>query len=196
MRIIVIKTNPEAYSCNVYLILGDFNKLDDVNTLIDTGSDGYIISEIKNIYTGAGKKPVEQIVLTHSHFDHTGGIKALIENFNPKILAYNKESYVSRTVLDDDTIRIGDSQFQVIHTPGHSFDSICLYNYEQKVLFSGDTPIDIKTTDSTYSSEFIIAFQRLASLKIDCIYPGHGTPITESPELCIKNSMKNIYLSS
>ena len=190
MRIDTIKTNPGNYSSKVYLIRGDFNALDDLNTLIDTGADSYIIHEIAKISTGVGKKPVEQVVLTHNHFDHTGGIKSLKAAFQPAILAYGNEEYVTRKLNDNDILKIGDQIFYVIYSPGHSNDSICLYNLEHRVLFSGDTTLDIKSPGGSYSPAFVETLERLASLKIDCIFPGHGQPVTENCEIIIKNTLK------
>ena len=74
MKVISLKRHPKAYSCNAYLVLGSWNRLEDMNTLVDVGIDGFVIDEIERISTGCGKKPVEQVVLTHGHFDHAGGL--------------------------------------------------------------------------------------------------------------------------
>ena len=75
MRVVCLKQHPYKYSCSSYLILGDWNRIEDVNTLVDGGIDGFILEEISKLSTGVGKKAVEQIVLTHSHFDHCAGVK-------------------------------------------------------------------------------------------------------------------------
>src|SRR3989339_361610 len=180
MRIQKLTTNPKAYSSNVYYIRGDYNALEDINTLIDTGADEYIFDELSKIFYGAGKRSVEQIILTHNHFDHTGGLKFLQELYKPKILAFHDDKSITKVLRDDDVVKIGDKYFHVIYTPGHSNDSICLYGYDDKVLFSGDTPIDVKTKDATYSLDFICALKRIASMKIETIYPGHGNPYTQN----------------
>lgn len=196
MRITVLKSNPLIYTCNSYLIRGDNNSLSDVNSLIDTGSDGYVIDEIKSINTGAGKKIIDAIFVTHCHFDHTGGIKHIKKAFNSLVYSYHCEPFTDIGLKDDDMVKMGDSVFHVIHTPGHSQDSVCFYNYDQKVLFSGDTPIDINSSFGSYSVEFIEAFERLASLKVQAIYPGHGAVISESAESILKNSFMNIRKAS
>lgn len=190
MRITLLNKNPFIYTGNAYLIRGDKNSLDDVNTLIDTGSDFYIQDEINSIYTGAGKRAIEQVLITHNHFDHSGGLNLLVKKYAPKVYAYSHGDFITNLLQDNDQIKVGNNMFQVIHTPGHSNDSLCYYNHDEQVLFSGDSPIDIKTTDGTYTEEFIKALERLASLKIKIIYPGHGNPIRENANTIIKNSLE------
>lgn len=70
MKVFCLGGNDNNYSCKAYLILGDWNSLNDVNTLVDVGVDDWIVHEIEGVSTGVGKRPVEQIILTHSHYDH------------------------------------------------------------------------------------------------------------------------------
>ena len=69
MRVVCLKSNPCQYSCSSYLILGDWNRIEDVNTLVDGGIDEFILEEISKLSTGVGKKGVEQIIHTHGHFE-------------------------------------------------------------------------------------------------------------------------------
>jgi glyoxylase-like metal-dependent hydrolase (beta-lactamase superfamily II) len=109
--------------------------------LIDVGTDGYIIDEINKINTGVGKKRVSQVIITHEHFDHAGGIKAIRDEFTPTVYAYKKIPGVDEVVKDFMKLRIGDQDGTIISIPGHSNDSICIYCEEDKTLFSGDTPL-------------------------------------------------------
>ena len=79
MKIIPLKKSDKIYSCNPYLILGDWNHVEDLNTVIDPGTDDFILDEIAHLSAGLGKVAVEQILLTHNHFDHAGGMMALKE---------------------------------------------------------------------------------------------------------------------
>ncbi|HIJ58999.1 MAG TPA: hypothetical protein HPP56_00070 [Nitrospirae bacterium] len=69
MRIICLNKSKKIYSANPYLILGDWNTLDDVNTLIDVGTDDTIIEEIEQINTGVGKKRIDQVILLITQVD-------------------------------------------------------------------------------------------------------------------------------
>ena len=71
MRVYRFPKNEQIYSSNVYLIRGDFNRLSDINTLIDTGGDDSVLEKIETINTGVGKKAVEQIInLFFYKFEH------------------------------------------------------------------------------------------------------------------------------
>jgi len=198
MKIIKLKSNPEKYSCNSYLLLGDWNAINDVNALIDTGSDGFLIDEIENLNTGVGKKRIDMVVFTHNHFDHTGGVNELVKLYNPQVCSAIKTDYVTRILKDGELLVLGDRYFEVIHTPGHSSDSICLYCQQDKILFSGDTPLDIKTDGNSFTEDYFGSISRLAELKIRTIYPGHGDPILVNAERMIHHTyllVKNYLLN-
>ncbi|MGA2296511.1 MAG: MBL fold metallo-hydrolase [FCB group bacterium] len=195
MRISILKKNPMIYSCNVYLIRGDWNKIDDINTLIDVGIDGFIIDELNGFSTGVGKKRVEQVILTHEHFDHAGGLKKIYHEYKPIVYAYSKFDFVSTVMKDGMYIKTGDKYSMIIHTPGHSNDSVCIYNEEEQILFSGDIAININTVDNSYTNNYVIALERLTKLKIKTIFPGHEAPITKNAEEILKNSFNNVIKS-
>lgn len=81
---------------------------------------------------------IKYIVNTHHHFDHTLGNEAIAKSTGAKIIQH-KESTLSRdiSVENGDKIIFGKSELSVIHTPGHSKDSICLLGDGK--IFSGDT---------------------------------------------------------
>ncbi|MGV8121869.1 MAG: MBL fold metallo-hydrolase [Candidatus Xenobiia bacterium LiM19] len=192
MKIIALAMDHKIYSSNAYLVLGSWNRLDDINTLVDTGNNPGILEQISGINTGVGKRAVEQIVLTHSHFDHKGLLERLADIYNPSVCAFAPFEGVSRTLKNNHLLRMGDRSFEVIHTPGHSNDSLCFYCAEEGVLFSGDMPLHIMTTEGTYVPEYVEALARIASLKISIIYPGHGKPITENPLDILRETLKNV----
>ena len=197
MKIIRLETNPNSYSSNVYFLLGNWNKLDDINTLVDTGADDYILKHIDKVYTGVGKRRIEKVVLTHSHFDHTGGLDAVREAYKPKIYAFigSNARNIDIYLKNGDELLLGDCIFQVIHTPGHSYDSLCLYCHDEGLLFSGDTPINIRTPGGSYTRDYVEALERLASLDIKKIYPGHDDPIEHRAHDIIINSLTNVRKS-
>ena len=176
MRVICLKSNAKLYSCQSYLILGDWNSLPDVNTLIDAGVDGFVLAEIEQIFTGVGKNAVEQILLTHSHFDHAAGAAAVKAVYHSQVRALSPLECVDAVLRDGDSVRCGDCDFQVIVSPGHSADSICLYCEQEGVLFSGDTPLMIRTSGGAYSAAYVRLLEKLSGLKLNAIYPGHGAP--------------------
>ena len=87
MRIInLINRTSMIYSSNVYLILGDWSAIEDINTLIDVGADPSVIEKINQSPTGVGKKPVEQVIFTHSHFDHTALLPTIRAQYQPIVM--------------------------------------------------------------------------------------------------------------
>jgi len=81
---------------------------------------------------------VEYVIDTHGHRDHTAGNEAVKSYYNAKIVAH-RLSPVKKDlgVVNGDTIRIGSLTINVIYTPGHTQDSICLL-VDGKLL-TGDT---------------------------------------------------------
>jgi glyoxylase-like metal-dependent hydrolase (beta-lactamase superfamily II) len=193
VKIYNLTEHSKVYTSNVYLVTGTWNTLDDVNTLVDVGRDLSILEMIFEISTGVGKKQVEKVVLTHNHYDHTSMLGNVKTVFNPRVYAWSKSlEGVDRILKDGETIRMGDRYFEVIHTPGHSSDSICLFCAEDGVLFVGDTPVIIRSTDSTYETDFIKAIERLCRREIKTIYFGHGEPMTEGCSIALRRSLDNI----
>ncbi len=81
---------------------------------------------------------IKYIVNTHHHFDHTMGNEAMAVSTKAPIIQHAfSELKHDITVKDGDYIEFGNSKLKVIHTPGHSKDSICLVGDYQ--IFSGDT---------------------------------------------------------
>lgn len=191
MKVVCCEGNNLKYTCKSYLVLGSWNSLQDINTLIDVGTDGSVIGEIEKINTGVGKRPVEQIIITHEHFDHAGGVKAMKSWCKAKVWAYKKFHGVDETLKDGQTLRMGDRQFEVIHMPGHSSDSICLYCREEEILFSGDAPLRIMTKGGSYSGDFIDALEKLMRCDITTIYPGHDKPIQGKVKDLIRTTLRN-----
>ena len=124
MRVVILENSGELYTCQVYLVLGATSRLEDVNTLVDVGQDPAILASIERAPTGVGKWPVEQVVLTHGHSDHSALLPRICAAFHPKVFAFSPNiDGVDSLLRDGDTIRMGDEEFEIIHMPGHSSDS-------------------------------------------------------------------------
>jgi glyoxylase-like metal-dependent hydrolase (beta-lactamase superfamily II) len=148
------------------------------------------------------------IVLTHSHFDHTGAVKAIKDATSAEFVVGAGPSKLSpgafvklmaamsggsanipepdRMLNDGDSLEIDDLSFRIISTPGHSQDGVCLYG--EGVLFSGDTLFNmgVGRTDFPGCSEeqlFHSIKQKLYVLPGDTlVYPGHGPATTIGDE--------------
>lgn len=194
MKVVNLTQDSPVYTSNVYLVTGSWNRMSDINTLVDVGMDEKVIERIYAASTGFGKHRVEQIVLTHSHFDHTGMLGRVKREFHPRVYAFsNLLEGVDHLLADGDRLKMGDCVFEAIHITGHSSDSICLYSGEQRVLFAGDTPLIIRSGEG-YPREFAAALDRLSQNPIETIYFGHGEPLKGDCNSLIKQTIRNINI--
>jgi len=95
--------------------------------------------------------------LTHSHYDHASRLTVIKKRYKPKVFAVSQVlPHVDVVLKGGETLKIADREFEVIYTPGHSSDSICLYCGAEKILCAG-APLEIKAKDTTCEEEFIQA---------------------------------------
>lgn len=193
MKVLNLTKESNIYTSNVYFVLGTWNAIEDMNTLIDVGRDPQVIESIKQTHTGLGKPKVNQVILTHTHYDHASMLPQIKQRFRPTVFAYSRFlDGVDKCVKDMDTAKIGDEICEIIYSPGHSHDSICVYCETNGILFAGDTPIVIHTKDGTYENGFIGALEKIAKKNIDIIYPGHGIPIDKNCNALIQQTLSNV----
>lgn len=94
------------------------------------------------------------------------------------------------------TVRLGDEDWQVLHTPGHASGLICLYQPEHRLLLSSDhllrdvssnpivePPLREGEARPRRLLDYLTQLQRVARLPADMAFPGHGPPITDIPGL-------------
>jgi len=169
--------------------------------LIDVGTGAGLAQLEKRLEAFLEGKKLARLVLTHMHFDHTGGAARLLEDTGAEAFAYPPDSKAIsegdgeltcsgwlgerqmpmkvRALKEHDLIECGDMGLEVLHTPGHTSGSICLFDKRSGVLFSGDTVFsnggvgrwDLPTGDH---GQLVGSLERLAGLKVKSLYPGHG----------------------
>lgn len=138
------------------------------------------------------------VINTHTHFDHVLGNDQVAEVTGAKIVQH-KNSQLEKhiAVSDGDTIEIGSVRLRVLHTPGHSKDSMCLI-LDGKLIFTGDTlfvgncgRIDLPGSDP--AEMYHSLFDRLAKLDENLVvYPGHNYGST--PTSTIGHEKKTNYV--
>jgi len=195
MKIILLEKNPAVYSCNYYLI---YNKLGNNfgATLIDVGTNEFIINSLGKEFGNIGNIKIDQIILTHSHFDHAGGLPYILQHWNPKVFAYSPIMGVTNKIEDKLNLSVAGYDAELFHTPGHTHDSICIYFPMQKILFSGDTTLDIRSTVGSYHKSYLSVLEYINSLEINEIYAGHGEIINEDIKQMLENTIRNVKNSS
>ncbi|MBN2056684.1 MBL fold metallo-hydrolase [bacterium] len=122
------------------------------------------------------------ILITHAHYDHASGLEDVLRAFGGKVLV-NQPDFFSRAqrVIEGDRIRIGSIEATVLHTPGHTPDSISLRLGNS--VFTGDTLFCGsvgKTHDRKKHEELLFHIHRAILSLGDhtLIYPGHGPATT------------------
>ena len=90
---------------------------------------------------------LSDILVTHHHGDHTGGIAELKRRYRARVVAPRQESAkipdVDETVAEGDTVTVGTLSARVISTPGHTLGQVNYYFPDAKLLFAGDTLFSI-----------------------------------------------------
>ena len=207
LKRIQVATPQVGLKTNSYIVCDEKTK---EAMVIDPGGEAGKIAEVLDIL-GASLK---YIFVTHCHADHIGAItelknlkggKILVSRadaeglFNEEInLAYlinmEKPELEADSRLDDeDLIHIGDIEFKVIATPGHTKGGLCLYSEKEGLVFTGDTLFSGtwgRTDLPTGSFEELITSitNRLMPLPDDTIvYPGHG-------KITMIQDERNIYI--
>jgi len=189
---------------NVYLIM------DEKKAVVDVGGD------FRFIYNALSKhvdvKRIDYIILTHSHFDHASATADLKKVSGARVVMHEKEFEFAKqqnfsssffgihfppfepdlTVDEGDRIELGEVEFRVLHTPGHTPGSICLYDEGEKRIFTGDTVFPnggFGRVDFPGGNphELIQSLKRLTEIDAEFMYPGHDSPVN--------NAMEHINLS-
>jgi len=202
----ILLMNGVGFESNMYLI--------DKEVLVDTGT-GLFFPQIREnlINLGIDPKKIKLIVNTHCHFDHVGGDKSFRDLCNAEIAIHESDARaleegdndltlatmfgkkmksitVDRRLKERDKIKTSNFCFEVIHTPGHTPGSICLYESKKKILISGDTLFsdgigrsDLPGGDSDLLRE---SLKKLSKLRITYLLPGHGMPKTGGVNFLLK----------
>jgi hydroxyacylglutathione hydrolase len=178
----------------------------DDQVLIDTGTGMFIDrleKALKNLDTSL--ENITDIVLTHSHIDHIGGIVEILEHATPTIHLHKNEANpinsgdmgltladtfgaelpqitIAGILNEGDVLKFGDLRMTVYHTPGHSSGSICLSVEDTGVMITGDTMFSGgsfgRVDFPTGSAKLLVdSLKRLTEMEFEIALPGHMNPI-------------------
>lgn len=143
--------------------------------IISIGNNCLVIDpgdEYEKIKNAIGNKKILGVIITHYHFDHIGAL-----NYFDKNLILDKSN------LEEKEYNIDNFKFEIIYTPGHKEDLICIYFKEEKIMFTGDFifkgAIGRTDLEGGSSMDMINSLNKIKKYNKDIIiYPGHGESST------------------
>ena len=210
---------------NAYLVVEEAGL-----TLVDAGLPGAwgkISRYIERIQRSPSE--LQRVIVTHSHPDHTGPLKQLSRLTGAKIFVHSADTrYLEKTksnwlhypaqppafnwnvpllhpipahelIEDGQTLPVLGG-LRVLHTPGHTPGSVCLYLEEQKVLFTGDIlladghffrrPVPFPGTNFR---DYRASVDRLAQLSFETACVGHGKPLLRGGTDALTEMLDNYF---
>jgi hydroxyacylglutathione hydrolase len=160
--------------------------------LIDAGVG--VHSHLDAIDAAAGARDLH-LVVTHAHSDHISGAPALVQRRPAtrcsKMPWLERDQGVSWAPLSEgDAIETGEGRLEVIHTPGHAPDHVCLWHAESRTLFAGDmlaigTTVMIPASHRGSLADYLRSLDKLLALNARRALPAHG-PAIEDPHALIR----------
>ena len=164
---------------NVFLVDGERT------VLVDVGAGFNVVDLARNHVDD-----VDAVVLTHTHPDHVGNLDAVTDAFGVDVWGFDPDQKgVDHAIDDGDTVQLGDHKYEVLHTPGHKNDHLCLYAPANGVLFAGDLVFanggfgrtDLPEGDRPTLIESIERLYDRVEGNLTEVHVGHGPSIETNP---------------
>jgi glyoxylase-like metal-dependent hydrolase (beta-lactamase superfamily II) len=187
--VVALGQNPGVFTgpgTNTYLVGTGPRRI-----LLDTG-DGRsaYLPVLERACERAGIRGLQEIVLTHGHPDHMGGVRSVIERFGPLRVSKlpwpgNDERYELELTPIGDGARIHTegATLRALHAPGHAEDHLCFVLEQEGALFSGDNVLGVGTTVIPERGgdllDYLRSLDRLLAERPAVIYPAHGPRIAD-----------------
>lgn len=173
---------------NVFLVDGERT------VLVDVGSGFDVVSATREYV-----ETIDAVVFTHTHPDHVGNLDAVVDAFSVDVWGYDLEqSGVDHEIGDEDTVHLGNHEYEVLHTPGHKDDHVCLYAPGPEILFAGDLIFANGGFGRTDLAEghrptLIESIERILARvdkNLNELHSGHGPSVTTDPYHDIKLALQ------
>jgi glyoxylase-like metal-dependent hydrolase (beta-lactamase superfamily II) len=197
------------FSANTYAIVGT-----DIS-LVDSGNDYTAFVDLLRI--GFPPTDIRKIVITHGHRDHamgalelmrsypgivkSGGVELILHEAGPAELKQAAKKMGARIteVRGGETLTISDLDWEVIHTPGHTIDGICLYHPQSRTVFSGDTVLPHAMAEPDEHARgrldhYLFGVRALLAREIDHVLPGHGLPVVSSGRKVVEETYEGLMM--
>jgi hydroxyacylglutathione hydrolase len=197
------------YTSNVYLLQGDYL------TVVDPGNDYTVFMDL--FQRGVKHTDIKKIVLTHGHRDHCmgafelvraypaikeeGGLELIMHKDGPPGLKEVVKHFGSRVteVQGGEILNLSGVDWEVIYTPGHTIDGICLYHAPSKTLITGDTvlPHAMGEADKGAGGQmnhYLVSMRTLLKKDIENVLPGHGAPVAGLGTRVVEQTYEGLML--
>ena len=189
LEVTIIKCLSDNYS---YLIK---DKKTDLVGIVDPSEFDPVDIEISKTY-----KKLDFILNTHHHNDHVGGNIDLKKKYNSKIIcsSYDEKKIpgVDIKKSDGDQFSLGETDFKIIHIPGHTLGHIAFYSEQANVIFTGDTLFSLgcgRIFEGTFEQMFE-SLEKIKNLpKNTMMYCGHEYT-EKNGQFCISIDKENVRL--
>lgn len=174
---------------------------DDATGFMAVIDPGYFGSDVRSYIGDAGN--LKYILLTHGHYDHFAAVRSYMDEYPEALLAAPAgEDYLlhqsrdnlymaggrpsgicpdaSLSVKEGDIIKLGETEFNVIETPGHTEGGVCYLT--DKVVFTGDTLFRLSVGNTSFETgdwNTLVTSIHSKLYTLDdnlTVYPGHGEP--------------------
>lgn len=195
-------------SSNVYVLAGDYL------TIVDPGNDYTVFTELEKL--GFNPLDIKKVVVTHGHRDHCMGVFELLrfppiyENKDIEIINHEGGPQEFKRILEEqgftltqvkggETLELSGFEWEVIHTPGHTIDGICLYHGPTKTVITGDTvlPHAIGDADKTAGGRldhYLYGLKKLLKKDIENVLPGHGVPVAATGRRTVEETYEGVMM--
>jgi glyoxylase-like metal-dependent hydrolase (beta-lactamase superfamily II) len=188
--VVALGQNPSAFTgpgTNTYLIGTGPERI-----LLDPGQGvPAYLPVLERAMERAGCARIQEIVLTHGHPDHIGGVRAVLARFGK--LRVSKFAWPAwdaahadlglEPLADGGVVRTEGATLRGVWTPGHAPDHLCFWLEEERALFSGDNVLGVGTTvipnHDGDLGQYLDSLARLLALAPRRIYPAHGPCIED-----------------
>lgn len=150
------------------------------------GASGSVVvdpgyEDIEHLNLLAGASPVELIILTHHHPDHAEGAPWFAERVGAPVRAFDEKLCLGgKSLVDGELVEAGGLEISVLHTPGHTDDSVSLVVGDQ--VLTGDTILGRGTTVLHDLGDYLRSLRKLIELPAGTTgLPGHGPELPDLP---------------
>jgi glyoxylase-like metal-dependent hydrolase (beta-lactamase superfamily II) len=196
------------HSSNVYVLAGDYL------TIVDPGNDYTIFGELEKL--GFSVLDIKKVVLTHGHRDHCMGVFELLryppiwEKKEIEIIIHAagpaefkkmlmETGFTLIEIKGGETLDLSGFEWEIIHTPGHTIDGICLYHAATKTAVTGDTVLPQAVADADKAAggqleHYLYGLKQLMKKEVENILPGHDVPIARAGRQAIEQTYESVMM--